>query len=192
MKEHVVTSMNNFIGGWTPDDTTLCDKLIDYFKSNKSYEGNIWREGQNQLNKKHKDCLTVDLIGNFKRQYIEYLYQSTQKYIDKYKNCDLLVDRWGVTEGIGLQYYKPTAGFHGWHCERSSKYQPVGSRHLVFMTYLNDVTDGGETEFYYQDIKVKPEKGLTLIWPSDWTHTHRGITSLTQEKYIVTGWYNII
>ena len=31
------------------------------------------------------------------------------------------------------------------------------------MTYLNDIKDGGETEFYYQKLKVKPEKGLTLI-----------------------------
>jgi hypothetical protein len=58
------------------------------------------------------------------------------------------------------------------------------------MTYLNDLTDGGETEFHYQQVKVKPEKGLTLIWPADWTHTHRGIPSETQEKYIVTGWLN--
>ena len=36
-------------------------------------------------------------------------------------------------------------------------------------------------------IKVKPEKGLTLIWPADWTFTHRGIPS-PQEQYIVTGW----
>ena len=60
------------------------------------------------------------------------------------------------------------------------------------MTYLNDVDDGGETEFYYQKLKVKPRKGLTLIWPADWTHTHRGLSSPTQEKYIITGWLNYI
>jgi hypothetical protein len=58
------------------------------------------------------------------------------------------------------------------------------------MTYLNDVTDDGETEFYYQQVKFQPKKGLTVIWPADWTHTHRGIASMTQDKYIVTGWYN--
>jgi len=31
---------------------------------------------------------------------------------------------------------------------------------------------------------------LTLIWPTDWTFTHRGVPSLTEEKYIVTGWFN--
>ena len=60
------------------------------------------------------------------------------------------------------------------------------------MTYLNDVSDGGETEFYYQKLKVKPETGLTLIWGSDWTFMHRGITSKTQTKYIATGWLDYI
>ena len=60
------------------------------------------------------------------------------------------------------------------------------------MTYLNTVKKKGETEFYYQKLKIKPETGLTIIWPSDWTHTHRGITSNTEEKYIVTGWYSYL
>ena len=60
---------------------------------------------------------------------------------------------------------------------------------MVFMTYLNDVTDGGETEFYHQQLKIKPKKGLTVIWPAGYTHVHRGITSNTETKYIATGWY---
>ena len=60
------------------------------------------------------------------------------------------------------------------------------------MTYLNDVENEGETEFYHQKIKVKPQKGLTLIWPADWTHTHRGIASKIDEKYIITGWFSFI
>ena len=87
-----------------------------------------------------------------------------------------------------IQKYPLNGGFHQWHCERSSSLHPSVSRHLVYMTYLNDVEDGGETEFFYQKIKVKPEKGLTIIWPADWTHTHRGISSKTETKYIITGW----
>ena len=57
------------------------------------------------------------------------------------------------------------------------------------MTYLNDITgEGGETQFYFQKIDVKPQKGLTLIWPSDWTHTHRGNPAIDEEKMIITGW----
>ena len=56
------------------------------------------------------------------------------------------------------------------------------------MTYLNTVKDGGGTEFYYQNKKFKAKEGVTLIWPADWTFTHRGIISKKCEKYIITGW----
>ena len=56
------------------------------------------------------------------------------------------------------------------------------------MTYLNNVKNGG-TEFINQKIITEAEKGLTLFWPSDWTHTHRGVVS-KQDKYILTGWLN--
>ena len=46
------------------------------------------------------------------------------------------------------------------------------------------------TRFYYQKLKVKPRKGLTLIWPVDWTHTHRGIVAPDEEKMILTGWFS--
>ena len=59
------------------------------------------------------------------------------------------------------------------------------------MTYLNDVPNGG-TEFLFQKLKVPAKKGLTLIWPTDFTHAHRGIISKTNEKYIITGWFNYV
>ena len=99
---------------------------------------------------------------------------------------------WSVIEPVNIQYYKPSQGYHAWHTERTTHKEPEGHRHLVFMTYLNDVNAKGETEFYHQKMKVKPRKGLTLIWPADWTHTHRGVTSHTQEKYIITGWLSYL
>ena len=38
--------------------------------------------------------------------------------------------------------------------------------------------------------KIKAVKGKTVIWPTDFTHTHRGIVSPTEHKYIATGWFN--
>ena len=100
--------------------------------------------------------------------------------------------KYGLDKNINIQYYPKNGGYKQYHTERTNLNYPIVSRHLVFMTYLNDITDRGETEFFHQKIKVKPKKGLTLIWPVDWTFTHRGIPSPTQEKYIITGWYNFI
>ena len=119
------------------------------------------------------------------------LGQVIKKYIREYPACDG-GSPWQVLSAPNIQYYPPKGGYFEWHTERYSKAEPFVSRHLVFMTYLNDVKDKGETQFKYQNIKVKPEKGLTLIWPVDWTHLHRGIASPTQKKYVVTGWFNYI
>ena len=90
-----------------------------------------------------------------------------------------------IWEAMIIQYYQPGGGFTEWHSERA--FESNYRREYVFMTYLNDVPDGG-TEFYYQDLKVNAEKGKTLIWPAHYTHMHRSQVSHTQEKYIVTGW----
>ena len=56
------------------------------------------------------------------------------------------------------------------------------------MIYLNDVTDGGYTEFPNQKKKYQPRAGDILIWPAYFTHPHNGIVSKKNKKYIVTGW----
>jgi len=119
------------------------------------------------------------------------LQASLNEYIKEYHYCNEY-NAFSITEGTNLQFYPIGGGYKIYHTERTSNTEPFTNRHLVFMTYLNDITDKGETEFYYQKIKVKPKKGLTLIWPSDWTFTHRGIPSPTQEKAIITGWYSYI
>lgn len=192
MREHEVNRLDNFIMGWY-GNPNFCDELINYWKNdNEKYQGT---SGDPQANKKIKDSTDskLDRRSDLGFRYItDYLQPMVDLYTEKYKWCHQNIDRWSVIDYVQIQHYKPGGGFHQWHKERVGLEYPNCARHLVFLTYLNDVTDAGETEFYYQKIKIKPEKGLTLIWPVDWTHTHRGIASPTQEKYIVTGWYNFI
>jgi len=54
--------------------------------------------------------------------------------------------------------------------------------------YLNDVEEGGETEFLYVKRRVSAKKGRFVLWPAGFTHTHRGNPPLSGEKYIMTGW----
>jgi hypothetical protein len=191
MKEHKINKQNNFIAGWYLSDKKLCNNLINLFeKSNNKSEGKI----SNKIDKSKKD--SIDLSFNIFSQepliteYIKNLYLVLEKYKKKYKYADNPQDSWGITESFNIQRYLPNQGFHSFHTERSGIASSL--RHLTFMTYLNDVKDSGETEWFYQNLKVKPEAGLTVIWGTDWTFTHRGIPSKTQTKYILTGWYSYI
>jgi hypothetical protein len=91
---------------------------------------------------------------------------------------------------FNMQKYEPNEGFFGWHCERAGIKH--SDRLLVWMVYLNTLTDRGETEFFYQQHFERPERGKLVIWPSDWSHLHRGVPSPTETKYILTGWFTHI
>jgi len=178
--------MNNFIGQYYLDDLTICDRLIDFYKN---FEDKEDAKLGGELRYSLKKCTEIFFdIKDLNDQYAKNLQLCIGKYIETFKFCHYSVP-WGLIERIKIQHYKPSEAFFTWHSERANA---KDSRYLVFMTYLNDVEDGGETEFYYQELKIKPKKGLTLIWPADWTHTHRGVPSNTQEKYIITGWLNLL
>lgn len=78
-------------------------------------------------------------------------------------------------------------GYYKYHCETTSL--ETTHRALAWILYLNDVPDGeGETEFAHQNMKISPTKGRLVIFPSGFTHTHRGNPVKTENKYILTGW----
>jgi hypothetical protein len=61
-------------------------------------------------------------------------------------------------------------------------------RVLLFLIYLNDVEEGGETDFYYQDKSIKPKAGTMVIAPCGFTHTHRGNIPISSSKYVLASW----
>lgn len=195
MYEYIIDAEKSFIGAWFLEDLSLCDDLIYHFEQNPDKKiGEIFwsTEHSSKVDKDEKDSMDIDLkvdipIG---KRYVNELQKVLEMYKIKYPRCEN-VARYTI-ESINIQKYEFGGGYKQWHTERSGALAPGGYRHLVFMTYLNDVEDQGETEFLYQKVKVKPQKGLTLIWPADWTHTHRGIPSNTEIKYIATGWYTFI
>lgn len=190
-------SQPSFIGSYLLDDLTLCDRFIEYFKNSKDKQlpGTTSKFGNTLVDKEVKDSIDVGIYFDENLTIWQEYLKENQKICNEYIKEFVFADgyaAWGITGFTNIQYYPPNGGYKKWHTERTSTNFPETTRHLVFMTFLNDVSDGGETEFLYQKIKVQPRKGLTLIWPADWTHTHRGIPSPSQEKYILTGWYNFL
>lgn len=88
--------------------------------------------------------------------------------------------------GAKLQKTRPSEGFHVWHAESTCLMYKC--RAISYILYLNDVSEGGETEFIHLSERVTPKAGRMLIFPAGWTHTHRGNPPLVEDKYIATGW----
>ena len=87
--------------------------------------------------------------------------------------------------GYKIQKYDRGKGYYNYH--NDFEYSNKGVRVITFIWYLNDVEEGGETEFIDGTI-IKPKKGQLLLFPSDWTYMHKGNMPLSNDKYICTGW----
>lgn len=116
------------------------------------------------------------------QQYLKHIHECAQQYSDKYLKNQRLIFHGNPK----FQYYKAGEAFYGEHFDAANQNQ---LRVVAYITYLNTLTDGGGTYFTYQDYTVQPIKGKTVLFPPHYTHKHKGVVSLTQEKYIVTGWF---
>jgi hypothetical protein len=180
---------DNFIYTFNLANLSICDELINLFnQSNKSIGTTSNIQGSSFIDTNVKE--SIELGINPKKsnvlvnQYLKELQSGLQQYYQKYTNLPKV----SLEENFNIQYYPKGGGYKQWHSERSAYFS---KRYLVFMTYLNTVPTAG-TEWLYQNYKTEAVKGLSVLWPSDFTHTHRGIITNEYEKYIVTGWLNIV
>ena len=183
----------NFIGSWIINEF-ICNELIDYFESNKQKH----RQGVSAsgLRKNTKDRVDISLTPRditlpeqkCFQNYFENIFECYKDYNIQWPFLASIIDNLDIG-AFNLGRYNPGQHYQGLHCERASIENL--SRLFAFMTYLNDVDEGGSTYFKHYDLKVKPQKGLTLIWPAEWTHAHKGNKVKSGSKYIITGWLNI-
>ena len=134
------------------------------------------------MNKEPWALMLEDVIVSVKNGVLDYL--------NRHSTAMSKMDPIDLYTYFNMQKYEPNEGFFGWHCERAGIKH--SDRLLVWMVYLNTLTDRGETEFFYQQHFERPERGKLVIWPSDWSHLHRGVPSPTETKYILTGWFTHI
>jgi len=190
MYEEYKIDESSFIGGWYIPEN-CCNELLETYKSNKTK----WINGiigcddsSNDKIKKSTEFIIESHNHNlYLKNYLHHLTNVLENYKKRFPYCDKGVNGWSIYQNVKIQHYKPGEGYYQWHCENGG-FKEFRIRHLAFMTYLNTIENGG-TEFYHQKIKIPCQKGLTLIWPSAWTHLHRGVINKIKEKSIITGWY---
>jgi hypothetical protein len=90
-------------------------------------------------------------------------------------------------ETIMVQKYKSNTGRYVYHNDFSSESKKNRFRVLTYIYYLNNVEEGGETQFW-DNYKIKPQKGKLVLFPASWTYPHSGLMPLSHDKYIITGW----
>lgn len=111
---------------------------------------------------------------------------------------DLLFKHYGIkfsqAEMCSILRYKPGQRYkrHVDNLLLSSRFQEVANgiptRDISIVGYLNDDFEGGETLFDRQNIKVKPQAGSAIVFPSYYTHPHQSLPVIRGRKYSFTSW----
>lgn len=190
------SSYDNFVGVYDGAfSDAYCDSLIEYFdwcnKQNRSF-------GRTEAERLKKD--ESALLNPVSQQTISFTTPNITMYINEFNQgfWDTCYkeyrDKYSVLSDYDnhtiytykIQRTEPTGGYHIWHSEDGSK--EFSRRTGVYILYLNDVEEGGETEFLYFSKRVKPKKGRLMIFPPNYPWAHRGNPPLSGVKYILTGW----
>ena len=188
--------MDDFI--WVHEDAVdaeACENIIERFEAYNDSGWVVSRQQTEKVTKVQKHDLSMGYSYAFNFQFDDSMGNTISKqvmdsffeYADTYQT---LVDVELCIKHFKIQKTEPGGGYHVWHFEQM---QPnCADRMVVFTLYLNDIDEGGETEFLYQRRRVKPKQGNIVWFPAGYTHTHRGNPPLGDtSKYIVTGWVEL-
>jgi prolyl 4-hydroxylase len=183
----------NFIGSWMIEPLSLCKDLITYFELQKEKQSQGMTASGLDLAIKNSTDISITpneikLPGNeVLVRYFDALFECHKDYMSQWPFFGEIFKNLEIGR-FNLQKYQPGGHFQKLHAERSEL--STLHRVLAWMTYLNDVDDGGSTYFEHYKLTIEPRQGLTLIWPAEWTHAHKGNLIKVGSKYIITGWIN--
>jgi hypothetical protein len=166
----------------------FCNNCIEKFKLDDRKHDGMIMTGVNHDIKVSTD-LNIILYDDWEDEqevFSQSLLKSLDDYLDLYGGLFPSLLQPMKNSGYQIQETKP-GGFYDWHDDFSVHPNGGYFRILTYIWYLNDVEDGGYTEFIDGTI-IKPEMGKLILFPSTWTYLHRGVSPLFKDKYISTGW----
>jgi prolyl 4-hydroxylase len=176
--------------------------IIDNFLSNK--------ECDNLINySKTKELITSETLndnGNVTSDYRKseqiWIKDNENKIAKKISDlCEELLDL-PKKNMESLQFVRyDVNGYFKVHYDaepNKEKKTNIKDRAHTFMVYLNDVDEGGETEFPKLKLKIKPKKGRAVYFKTLLNNgelllnsLHQGMPIIRGEKYIINKWIHL-
>lgn len=151
----------------------------DHLPNPFNYKFYIWRHNEIPENDFYRDDLIEiadSLYGSLDRAFEHYctLYPFAQNSVKSEEPMD----------GI-LRYEAYDQGHLPPHQDLG-----VSSRLISTVSYLNDNYAGGEIEFRQSNVKIKPEAGSIVFFPSNFLYVHEIMPVTEGTRYAMPHWYH--
>lgn len=173
-----------------------CDNFIQLYEEESKKESEYFRKSDHDWKHDYRSFheLNISLTDSFK-PYLEEYYARMKSVYDHYKSV------------VGGHFFPPKFAFEdarlkkyeandydqfGWHTDVGDK--ASSSRFLVMFMYLNDVEEGGTTEFEDDNgiCTISPKCGRILVFPPMWMWPHRGTKPISGPKYILSTYLHYV
>jgi len=174
-------------------DADSCNMLIGKFEA---AEEDQYEEVRQVERDKAIAFTQINLVNNEDWASVQNgMLEVFQDYIMAYINdCKIEPKQWPQTygyEAIRIKRYLNN-NYDRFDPHVDVMNQETSRRFLAFFIYLNDVDEGGETEFIsinkpgtYIPLKIEPRQGRLLMFPPLWMYYHAGLKPVSNNKYLI-------
>lgn len=161
----------------------VCDYLIDFFEKSVDLQVKVENDKKPNftelnLTENSKDNEEITNIHNyfiqktFEYRNIYYEFVDKRCFPEKHNFEQFRIKRYVPNSNELFDTHVDVADYES------------ARRFLSFFWYLNDVRDGGETEFV--DLTIEPRKGRLVVFPPLWVFPHKGNEPISNPKYIIS------
>lgn len=176
--------------GLTPE---LCDAVIAQFKNDPSkWQGKIGRREDASIHQEQtKNSWDLEILNEAEwKNIFQQIHREIQTCMADYLARSPVLTSFPLqVTGYKIQMYPKNQGYFRWHADSLGR--NARNRVAAMVLYLNDVEQGGETEFFHQQLKITPKAGNLLLFPAGWNYMHCGHTPESNDKYIISSFIKI-
>jgi len=171
-----------FDGALDPD---LCRRMIESFDQLARFQMRNSRGAIKALQSSAWTELNVSKVADasFEALFREQVFEYLARYNERVR-LTLPIPQRARLENLRIKRYLAIEG---------DRFEPhfdaldySCNRYLVFLWYLNDVAEGGETEFCDLGLRVEARAGRLLMFPPYWMYQHAGLPPRSNDKYIIS------
>ena len=164
-----------------------CSKIIEWVFENKNLiqDSQIEFSGYYYCDISLDEILSVDEL----KKISQIIYQLKNEYVKKYREVNNTYNIWDF-DYIRFKWWKPGNGYVSWHSDHGGPNPKDSNRIISFLIYLSDNDCCTEFKRYKNQ---KTEMGSAIMFPTFFTHEHRGgICKKGLDRFVISGYFSYV